>query len=121
MGNHLPRRVAFCLIVIVFLAGCVTQNIEVPDPKNMSNKDLLAFAMRVYNDQFEYHKLRSAQSDLTIDEKRDLNWLKGLLTETYPIIDSFATIIEGGGVPSPESRQKLIIFVEDFIYKYTEG
>jgi len=102
------------LIILTFLAGCLTLNINKPKLiSEMTAKERGAWFLGVYNSQDKDYRNMVARSDLTNDQKRVLRDKKIIMTQVYPIIKTYNTYIDSGAVPTKEVEDQIIKLINN--------
>jgi len=108
------RNLFVALILLIFLAGCMTLDINRPKPiSEMTSKERGAWFLGVYNSQDKDYRNMVARSDLTNDQKRVLRDKKIIMTQVYPIIKTYNTYIDSGAVPTKEVEDQIIKLINN--------
>lgn len=102
------------LLVVAFmtvaLVGCQTDNIKTFD--EMSAKEKATFMMSMYNKQYSNYQTQAAKPELTEAEREILRKKKKILSEVYPLIELYMSYVDSGAVPSTETEQKIINYLD---------
>jgi len=102
------------LIILAFLAGCITLNVNKPKPiSEMTPKERGAWFLGVYNSQDKDYRNMVGRLDLTNDQKRVLRDKKTIMTQVYPMIKTYNTYIDSGAVPTKEVEDQIIQLIND--------
>jgi hypothetical protein len=99
--------VAFMSIALI---GCPTNNIKTFD--EMSAKEKATFMMSMYNKQYSNYQTQAAKPELTEAEREILRKKKKILSEVYPLIELYMSYVDSGAVPSTETEQKIINYLD---------
>ena len=99
------------LMVLIGLSGCATLDIN-----KMEAKDYVTIAKTVYTQQFDRHVEKSARTDLTDQEKKDLQKLKSDLIRVKPAIDTASMALSIQSNPTQENMQVIMDFLESYYY-----
>ena len=102
------------LIILAFLAGCITLNVNKPKPiSEMTPKERGAWFLGVYNSQDKDYRNMVGRLDLTNDQKKVLRDKKKIMTKVYPMIKTYNTYIDSGAVPTKEVEDQIIQLIND--------
>lgn len=110
--RHKKSLLAISVILLMVFSSCATLDI-----RNMKPKDYATIAMGVYVQQFERHQEKSVRTDLTDQERKDLQKLKNDLIKLKSALDVANTAISLGDQPSQESMQAIMDFLEIYYYQ----
>jgi hypothetical protein len=109
-------RKSIYLIVVVFLLvsfGCIHKEGSLKPVSEMTPKEKATFFMSVYNSQAEDYKAMIAKPNLTNEQKQVLRKKKEVLTQVYPLIQSYTTYVDAGAVPSPEVEASITDLINE--------
>jgi hypothetical protein len=104
-------RKSIYLIVVAFLLvsfGCMHKEGSLKPVSEMTPKEKATFFMGVYNSQAEDYKAMVAKPNLTNEQKQVLREKKKVLTEVYPLIQSYTTYVDAGAMPTPEVEASIM-------------
>jgi len=96
--------------------GC-TKNLQLEDPRSMSVQDVRLIATTTYNNMYDYHVMKSGMAGLTQQEKDALNDVKKALQAIRDPLREFQLLVDRDMNPSPELRNKIILFLDHWMYK----
>jgi len=101
-----------CLLVLVFLSNCATLGIgQKPWAERTPEEKSLA-VLESFNTQFSDTMRMALRKDLSEAEKEIVRTKKAILKEAKPFIESYAAIIEAGGIPSSLDEKKIMEYIE---------
>lgn len=108
------RNLFVALILLIFLSGCMTLDINRPKPiSEMTPKERGAWFLGVYNSQDKDYRNMVARSDLTNDQKKVLRDKKVIMVQVYPMIKTYNTYIDSGAVPTKAVEDQIIQLIND--------
>ena len=108
------RNLFVALILLIFLAGCMTLDINRPKSiSEMTPKERGAWFLGVYNSQDKDYRNMVARSDLTNDQKKVLRDKKAIMVQVYPMIKTYNTYIDSGAVPTKAVEDQIIQLIND--------
>lgn len=103
------------LVCLTFLVVCLMSCASL-DFGGMTAKDYGTLAMGVYVDQFESHKLRASNPNITDKERSDLQDLKKDLVAIYPVIKAYNLALDIGDNPTEADAALLMAFLSKYYY-----
>jgi hypothetical protein len=110
-------RKSIYLIVVAFLlvglASCMHKEGSLKPVSEMTPKEKATFFMSVYNSQAEDYKAMVAKPNLTNEQKQVLREKKKVLTQVYPLIQSYTTYVDAGAVPTPEVEASITNLINE--------
>lgn len=118
--NVVLPLLALCLLLPacgVYTVGNPLDSGTQINPATLSAKDLRLVATKTYNRLFDYHVAKSQMANLTAEEKRALNELKTALEEVYGPLTEFQLLVDADMVVSPSLRDKILLFLDHWLYK----
>ena len=102
------------IVVLIFLVGCLTFNIEGPKRiSEMTPKERATWFLGVYNAQDKDYRNMVARSDLTNDQKGILREKKKIMIQVYPMIKTYNIYIGSGAVPTKATEDQIIELIND--------
>jgi len=108
------RNLFVALILLIFLAGCMTLDINRPKSiSEMTPKERGAWFLGIYNSQDKDYRNMVARSDLTNDQKKVLRDKKAIMVQVYPMIKTYNTYIDSGAVPTKAVEDQIIQLIND--------
>ena len=108
------KFIAVYLIALLFLfVGCAGMQISNQPVTEMTPKQKASMMMGMYNVQYDDYLLKVAILNLTEEEKTILLAKKKLLTEVYPLIQSYDMIQAAGGAITQEAEDNIFSFLNN--------
>lgn len=107
-------KIMAMVVTLMCFAGCATLGLDI---KDMQPKDYVTIAMGVYIQQFDKHVEKSARTDLTAQEREDLQELKEALIAVYEPITLANLAISAGEAPTEANMKAIMDFLEKYYYK----
>lgn len=108
----LQRKARWVFIFfVVLLAACATSGLKSFD--DMTHKERATWMMGVYNSQARDYKALVARSDLTNSQKEALRYRKELLTQLWPLINTYTVYVDSGAVPTKEVEDAIIRIINE--------
>ena len=107
------RRVAGVLAAFglaLLVASCATQKGTL-SWNNLTPEGKAAFALSVYNTEYDNYLLLAKKPNLTEEEKKVLRVKRKVLVALKPVLDSYATYVRSGQLPPQELERKLLDLV----------
>jgi len=105
------RKHYLILFVVILFALVSCQMLQVQDQKawgDMTGMERLTIILHAYNTQYEDYKAMAALPDLTETQKDILRARKKILTEVYPMIGVYASVVVSGGEVSPSLELEIM-------------
>jgi len=115
------RNTVFLLMVLLvllvaFLVGCagfMQQTGDLKSIDDMTPKERATWFTSVYNSQDRDYRAMVARSDLTTEQKHILRKKKAIMTQLYPMIQTYNLYIESGAVPTKEVEDRIIEMINN--------
>lgn len=101
------KRAIFCLLVVVFMVGC-TANLALKPWSEQTPKERLTWMLGIYNAQDRDYRAMAALPSLTEGQKKMMATKKAIMTQVYPLISLYGSVVEAGGIPSHETEQQIL-------------
>ena len=104
------------LVLVAFLGGCaglMQQAGELKSIDEMTPKERATWFTSVYNSQDRDYRAMAARSDLTAEQKEILRKKKAIMTQLYPMIQTYNLYIESGAVPTKEVEDRIIEMINN--------
>lgn len=102
---------ALTIICVMFLVACATNGVKSLD--DMTHKERATWMMGVYNSQARDYKAMVARPDLADSQKEMLRQKKALLTQLWPMVNTYTTYVDSGVVPTREVEDQIIKIIND--------
>jgi len=102
------RKLLFILVLLFFVGACAGIHGGSLSWDQLTPKGKAAFAMSIYNTEYENYKADVAKPGLTKKEVKFLRKKKEILTKIYPVIQMYANYVQSGMVPPEEVEEQLI-------------
>jgi hypothetical protein len=116
-SKMIQRNVKWMVIIlyVLFLAACVTsgQKDGLKSFSEMTHKERATWMMGIYNSQARDYKAMVARTDLTNEQKDILRKKKSIMTQVWPMINTYTTYINSGAVPTKEVEDQIIKLIND--------
>jgi len=86
-------------IIYLLLSGCATMEVE------MTAKDKAAWAMALYNAQYDDYLRMTGMGNLTEDQRQILRKKKAIMNELWPLLKLYAEYSKTGKIPTDLEQQ----------------
>lgn len=107
-------RLSFVVVCLFFLMGCVTPGGEGPKPlSEMTPKEKATWMMGIYNAQARDYKAMVARPDLTNEQKEVLRKKKDVMTQVWPMINTYNAYVDSGAVVNKSTEDQIIKLIND--------
>lgn len=104
----------FVMVLLFFMVGCA-KFFALPEGavpwEQMSPKDKAYVFNSTYNHLAEDYKYQATMPNLSEAQKDLLKSKWAVMKEVYPLIVTYSNIANTGGIPSPESEQAILMFL----------
>jgi len=111
------RKIALATMVLM-VALCVACATTKPF-NQWSPKEKATWFLGLYNAEFDDYQLQASSPNLTDAQKNILRTKKQILTQVYPMIGTYASLTNSGGVPSPELELQIMQLLNQLAAKAT--
>jgi ABC-type glycerol-3-phosphate transport system substrate-binding protein len=102
------KFIAVYIVLALMLVGCAGMQKPEQSFSDMTPKQKVTIMMGIYNAQYDDYKLKVAIPNLTEEEKQVLRTKKQVLTQVYPLIQSYDLIQAAGGTPTAEAEANIM-------------
>lgn len=104
-----PSGLILAIAIVFVLSSCAHMfAVQQKTWTEMTNMERLATVLHGYNAQYNDYKAMAARPDLTEGQKEMLRAKKKILTEVYPLIGVYATIVTSGGEVTPDMEKEIL-------------
>lgn len=104
------------LLYVFFLTACVTAGQKDDGLKSfseMTHKERATWMMGIYNSQARDYKAMVARADLTNEQKDILRKKKSIMTQVWPMINTYTKYIDSGAAPTKEVEDDILKLIND--------
>lgn len=97
-------KVSLAIILLAFvLVACATT----PAPQSMTPKQQATVFLQTYNAVYDDTMSMATNPNATQAQKDMVVKKKAILTQVWPLLKAYTSIVDGGGTPTPESTAQL--------------
>jgi hypothetical protein len=109
----MKRKLAL-LAIVVFVIGC-TANMTMKPWSEQTPQDRLVWMMGIYNSVDADYRSMASMTNLTDAQKKVLQAKKQIMTQVYPLIDSYRIMVNQGGTPDPTTEQAILTLLNQLV------
>ena len=95
------------LVLLLALLAC-TANMTMKPWSEQTPKDRLTWMLGIYNAQDRDYRAMTAMPNLTPAQKQVLQNKKAIMVKVYPLIDTYRTVVNQGGIPDQATEQSIL-------------
>jgi hypothetical protein len=108
------RKAIILFVVLLFALGaCVSAEKGGKSLSEMTPKEKATWFMGIYNSQARDYKAMVARKDLTNEQKDILRKKKSIMTEVWPLINTYIAYVDTGAVVTKTVEDEIIGLVND--------
>ena len=103
----------FLLIGCAGMQGLPGEQPKVKSIEEMTPKERATFFMGIYNAQARDYKAQVKRANLTNEQKEVLRQKKKIMSQVWPMINTYNAYVDSGAVPTKAVEDQIITLIND--------